>query len=632
MSSQPIYTYYCIPPDFFVYGYEIDNPYDTGKPYAHLLDEEFYEHEHTLHLVRDFNNAELINHEATLQHFRDDLLYAAEVLNYAGAYTCLGALEDNWDDETKWFKKAAEAGSPEGMTIYGQWLCRGFKIEEGWSWVRKAAEAGYDLAEMYVGLAYHFGSFEDIDYKTAEDWYLRAANQHHYCYAAYNLSYLYADAGMFHTALHWALLAKEWIVPKKMIWGATESETHFDDNINACRGLLCYAISERRKHCIMQQCSNLAWRHFFVHEGTFVPKFDQTRKAVSPNEIDKLKHIDKRDLQEVLKFPQQNTKASILQQTGNIALATLKLEFDGMPFLPNQHEILFWESAIHAELNKFLTANFHRINHLMRQKDCWFTYFPASVQEPNKVEDIIGYYLADSQSLQWDPQRELGQETQMWQHCLNAAVLPPNCAGLLRYNLTESYEQDKKIFDFTLIPSGPGTNWNRVFNGYAQLLESLKFLNVQILRQRLLNDEHPISCLVIDNDFRLLLPDFPGGIKEVKMPVLSKVIYMLYLRHPEGIAFKNLYDYKEEMYNLYREISRRKVDIRSIEDLVDATSNSLNEKVSRIHAAFMKLMTENEAEQYLLSGKKGEIRRIRLPEDFIKWKTTFLGPIGNNKD
>ena len=57
-----------------------------------------------------------------------------------------------------------------------------------------------------------------------------------------------------------------------------------------------------------------------------------------------------------------------------------------------------------------------------------------------------------------------------------------------------------------------------------------------------------ISRLTITKDGTMMLSDYG---KEVKMEPLVKAVYLLFLKHPEGIAFKSLPDYRKELTNIY---------------------------------------------------------------------------------
>lgn len=130
--------------------------------------------------------------------------------------------------------------------------------------------------------------------------------------------------------------------------------------------------------------------------------------------------------------------------------------------------------------------------------------------------------------------------------------------------------------------------------------------------------EPKLSTLLITEDFRIFLPDYNN--MEIKMPTLSKALYFFYLRHPEGVLFKELRDHKAELSEIYRTISplenMDKIE-KSIDDIVDSTKNSVNEKCSRIKAAFVSQFNDNLAKNYYITGGAGEPKTIKLNRKLI---------------
>lgn len=126
-----------------------------------------------------------------------------------------------------------------------------------------------------------------------------------------------------------------------------------------------------------------------------------------------------------------------------------------------------------------------------------------------------------------------------------------------------------------------------------------------------------LSQLVITDDHRILLPFYE---LEVAMSPLPKSLYILFLRHPEGINFKDMPDYFEELLEIYMEISPRAnlEKIRnSIERLCNPLDNSINEKCSRIKEAFTDFMSEELAQMYCITGQSRSKRGINLDSKFI---------------
>ena len=129
-----------------------------------------------------------------------------------------------------------------------------------------------------------------------------------------------------------------------------------------------------------------------------------------------------------------------------------------------------------------------------------------------------------------------------------------------------------------------------------------------------------LSRLTIAKDGTILLADYQ---KEVKMEPIVKAVYLLFLKHPEGIAFKYLPDYRKELTDLYQKIKPfglTEKAIRSIEDVTNPLLNSINEKCSRIRAAFLPEVDSTLLEQYIVTGKGGEPKKISLPRDLVVWE------------
>ena len=133
--------------------------------------------------------------------------------------------------------------------------------------------------------------------------------------------------------------------------------------------------------------------------------------------------------------------------------------------------------------------------------------------------------------------------------------------------------------------------------------------------------EAQLSRLIITKDYRILLPDYNNI--EVKMEPLVKAVYLLFLKHPEGILFKGLTDYREEMLDIYKKqkpMGLNKRTIQSIEDVTNPLLNSINEKCARIRSAFVKEFDESLAKNYFVTGERGEAKKIALPRDLVNWE------------
>ena len=138
-------------------------------------------------------------------------------------------------------------------------------------------------------------------------------------------------------------------------------------------------------------------------------------------------------------------------------------------------------------------------------------------------------------------------------------------------------------------------------NRYDLLLQAL---GVPLLEElRLEVARRKLSRLRITRDYRFLLEDY--GNKEVELQPVHKAVYLLFLAHPEGIEFKRLSEYREELRGYYMATSKitdmTKID-ESISHLVDPLDNAINEKCSRIKSVFSSMLDEYTANFYIVSN------------------------------
>ena len=142
----------------------------------------------------------------------------------------------------------------------------------------------------------------------------------------------------------------------------------------------------------------------------------------------------------------------------------------------------------------------------------------------------------------------------------------------------------------------------------------------QILEQ-LLHPDDRLSKMVITEDFRIVLPDYHN--MEIKMEPLVKAVYFLFLKHPEGIVFKHLPDYRQELINIYKDLRPLGLNQRSLQSIEDVTNpllNSINEKCARIRGAFVGQFDNHLARHYYIDGMRGEAKKISLPRDLVVWE------------
>ena len=140
----------------------------------------------------------------------------------------------------------------------------------------------------------------------------------------------------------------------------------------------------------------------------------------------------------------------------------------------------------------------------------------------------------------------------------------------------------------------------------------------QYILEQLIHPDDRLSRLVINKEYRIILPDYND--MEIKMEPIVKAVYLLFLNHPEGILFKHLPDYREELaqiYNKVRPMGLTDRAVRSIEDVTNPLLNSINEKCARIRGAFVGQFDDHMARHYYIDGPRGGAKKITLPRDLV---------------
>lgn len=126
------------------------------------------------------------------------------------------------------------------------------------------------------------------------------------------------------------------------------------------------------------------------------------------------------------------------------------------------------------------------------------------------------------------------------------------------------------------------------------------------------------SRLYIDKHFRIFLPDYNNI--EIELTPLPKTLYLFLLKYPDGVFFKELYMHKKELLDIYGRIGNR-TDLeqmqKSINDMTDARSNSVNEKCSRIKESFLSKLDQRLALQYIVTGNRQDAKCISLDRSLV---------------
>ena len=190
----------------------------------------------------------------------------------------------------------------------------------------------------------------------------------------------------------------------------------------------------------------------------------------------------------------------------------------------------------------------------------------------------------------------IGWEAQIWlRHCLEGGILEDPVVDYLAERVDEM--------------------------DAAALLEAMGLIRKRLTEIDLLEGTDEGERIRVTKDYRILLPDRFD--MEIRLRPLVKTVFLLFLRHPEGIRFGDLPAYRSELLALYRSITRRaggpEIE-ESIDRLVDPRDNSIHEKAANLSAALARYFQPQELHAYTLTGKAGAPKRIRLDRTLVEWE------------
>jgi hypothetical protein len=151
-------------------------------------------------------------------------------------------------------------------------------------------------------------------------------------------------------------------------------------------------------------------------------------------------------------------------------------------------------------------------------------------------------------------------------------------------------------------------------NMKPELYEKIKLLNIA-------ENKVKLSPVLIESNYRIFLPEYDNI--EIVMSPLPKTLYLFFLKQPNGIMLHDLAEHKKELLAIYNKITNSSEPteiIKRIDDMVDMTNNSINEKCSRIKEAFVSKIDDSLAKHYYVNGKRGAPKKVSLTSELIIFK------------
>ena len=171
--------------------------------------------------------------------------------------------------------------------------------------------------------------------------------------------------------------------------------------------------------------------------------------------------------------------------------------------------------------------------------------------------------------------------------------------------------------------------------GMIERMEASKLLEMMDMIQRRLDSlQSKERAVAIESDTRssavslFISKDYSirlNGPQGPLMPLrpLVKSLFILFLKHPEGILLKRRDSFEKELEDIYATIVPEvdeEVRHRRIQRLTNPQDNSFSEKASVLNATLERLLPAGIVDGYKIQGANGHPRRIPLDPLLVEWE------------
>ena len=127
--------------------------------------------------------------------------------------------------------------------------------------------------------------------------------------------------------------------------------------------------------------------------------------------------------------------------------------------------------------------------------------------------------------------------------------------------------------------------------------------------------QNPFTLFMDNQSYQFFIPEL-----NIELPFtpVEKTVYSFFFDHPNGIKFQDFPQYLEELTERYLKCTRR-TDFsectQRMKHLVLNTNDSLSQAVSKLNRKIRQTIGERHAQNFLISGQSGEIRKINYVYD-----------------
>lgn len=137
--------------------------------------------------------------------------------------------------------------------------------------------------------------------------------------------------------------------------------------------------------------------------------------------------------------------------------------------------------------------------------------------------------------------------------------------------------------------------------------------------------------VLVNGDMKIVMPEYDE--LEIEMPAMCRTLYILFLKQRKlgiaGIVLKNIDEYRDEILDIYSMVkpgaSHHRVE-RTVDNLCDPLSDSLNQTISRINRCVRNVITDKElAKDYCITGERGQEYGILLDPQYLELPRAVTG-------
>lgn len=361
-----------------------------------------------------------------------------------------------------------------------------------------------------------------------------------------------------------------------------------------------------------------------------------------------------------------------------------KIELKSLPFELTKEQVFYVENEYNEKVNRYIQFNYDEICKAFSNKGLQFCYLPKLKEELAEATDVIDFYapykktvsnIEISSSLMLDYMLRPENKAKIGPALLfldDSCNLENDTVIFKGVFLDEAKMQISKSDKVIKIANKMGLPFGRRLKGFTaiseiaeewgknrkdegirfritggepvpteddfddietkELIRNLKATAdllekkgiERYLLQLMVSGEKKLSRIKVTKNFRLFFMDYDN--REILMGPMEKAFYLLYLKHPEGIEFKRLPEYHDELLAIYLKLKNGNDTVKvrnSIRKLVTYGNNEPNTCCSRINKILTNMYDWNVSKHYCIIGTRGEKRTVEVGREMVVWEESF---------